>query len=51
MKVLIFGWEFPPNISVGLGTACRGLTKGLASFEDIELTFALYKVYGNEKVS
>ena len=30
MKVLMLGWEFPPYISGGLGTACYGLTKGLA---------------------
>jgi glycosyltransferase involved in cell wall biosynthesis len=48
MKVLMFGWEFPPNISGGLGTACYGLTKGLKSFEDVDLTFVVPKVYGNE---
>jgi glycogen synthase len=30
MKVLMFGWEFPPHISGGLGTACFGLTQSLA---------------------
>ena len=29
MNVLMFGWEFPPFNSGGLGTACEGLTKGL----------------------
>lgn len=29
MKVLMFGWEFPPHISGGLGTACYGLTHAL----------------------
>jgi glycogen(starch) synthase len=29
MKVLMLGWEFPPFISGGLGTACFGLTRGL----------------------
>lgn len=29
MKVLMFGWEYPPFISGGLGTACFGLTQGL----------------------
>jgi glycosyltransferase involved in cell wall biosynthesis len=48
MKVLMFGWEFPPHISGGLGTACYGLTKGLASFDDVDLTFVVPKVYGNE---
>ena len=28
MKILMFGWEFPPHISGGLGTACYGLVKG-----------------------
>jgi glycogen(starch) synthase len=48
MKVLMFGWEFPPNISGGLGTACYGLTKGLTSFDDVDLTFVVPRVYGNE---
>ncbi len=26
----MFGWEFPPHIAGGLGTACYGLTRGLA---------------------
>ncbi len=30
VKVLMFGWEFPPLSSGGLGTATYGLTKGLA---------------------
>ncbi len=30
MRVLMFGWEFPPHISGGLGTACYGLTRALA---------------------
>jgi glycosyltransferase involved in cell wall biosynthesis len=29
MKVFMLGWEFPPHISGGLGTACHGLTRGL----------------------
>ena len=29
-RVLMFGWEFPPHIAGGLGTACLGLTRGLA---------------------
>jgi len=40
MKVLMFGWEFPPLSSGGLGTACYGLTKGL-SRKGIEITFVL----------
>ena len=30
MRVLMFGWEFPPHIAGGLGTACYGMTRGLA---------------------
>jgi glycosyltransferase involved in cell wall biosynthesis len=48
MKVLMFGWEFPPHISGGLGTACYGLTKGLSGFDDIEVTFVVPKAYGDE---
>lgn len=48
MKVLMFGWEFPPHISGGLGTACYGLTKGLASFDDIDIQFVVPKAYGDE---
>ncbi len=40
MKVLMFGWEFPPMSSGGLGTACYGLTKALG-MKGIEVTFVL----------
>ncbi len=43
MKILMFGWEFPPEISGGLGTACHGLCQGLSDCEDIELTFVCPK--------
>jgi len=29
MRVLMFGWEFPPVVSGGLGTACYGITKAM----------------------
>ena len=48
MKVLMFGWEFPPHISGGLGTASYGLTKGLTEFDDIEVIFVVPKAYGDE---
>ncbi len=51
MKVLMFGWEFPPHISGGLGTACFGLTKGLASLKDIEVIFVVPKEFGDENPS
>lgn len=40
MKILMFGWEFPPYASGGLGTACYGLTKSLSKL-DTEITFVL----------
>ncbi len=48
MKVLMFGWEFPPHISGGLGTACYGLTKGMASYPDMEILFVVPKAFGDE---
>ena len=51
MRVLMFGWEFPPHISGGLGTACYGLTKGLAELNDIDITFVVPKVFGDEDLS
>ena len=36
----MFGWEFPPYSSGGLGTACYGLTKGL-SHNNIDITFVV----------
>jgi glycosyltransferase involved in cell wall biosynthesis len=49
MKILMFGWEFPPHISGGLGTACQGLAKGLSGLPDIQLTFVVPKSWGDEK--
>ncbi len=40
MKVLMFGWEFPPFISGGLGIACYGLSKGLAE-NNVHVKFVL----------
>lgn len=44
----MFGWEFPPHISGGLGTACYGLTRGLAQCDDVEVLFVVPKAYGDE---
>jgi glycogen(starch) synthase len=46
MKVLMFGWEFPPNNRGGLGTACYGLTKGLSN-KGADITFVLPKGASN----
>ena len=51
MKVLMFGWEFPPHISGGLGTACYGLTKGMTLLPDLEILFVVPKVFGDEDKS
>ena len=48
MKALMFGWEFPPHILGGLGTASYGLTKGMAECGDIDITFVIPKPYGDE---
>jgi len=40
MRILMFGWEFPPRISGGLGTACFGMTKALAGLGH-QITFVL----------
>lgn len=47
MRVLMFGWEFPPHIAGGLGTACYGLTKGLAK-NNVDVTFVMPRAYGDE---
>ncbi len=51
MKVLMFGWEFPPHISGGLGTACFGLTKGLAKLNQVDVIFIVPKAFGDEEQS
>jgi glycosyltransferase involved in cell wall biosynthesis len=51
MRVLMFGWEFPPHISGGLGTACYGLTKGLSYFDDMDILFVVPKAFGDEDQS
>jgi glycosyltransferase involved in cell wall biosynthesis len=40
MRILMFGWEFPPRMSGGLGTACFGMTKALAGLGH-QITFVL----------
>ncbi len=50
MKVLMFGWEFPPHISGGLGTACFGLTKAMSK-QDVKLKFVVPKTFGKEDQS
>ncbi|MCP3903158.1 MAG: glycosyltransferase [Planctomycetes bacterium] len=40
MHVLMLGWEFPPFITGGLGTACHGLTRALDQ-RGVRVTFVL----------
>ena len=40
MRVLMLGWEFPPFITGGLGTACYGLTRALDK-QGVEVLFVL----------
>ncbi|MBD5237433.1 MAG: glycosyltransferase [Bacteroidales bacterium] len=45
----MFGWEFPPHILGGLGTASYGLTKGMFNNGDMDITFVIPKPYGDEE--
>jgi len=40
MKILMFGWEFPPFNSGGLGTACYGITKAMSK-KGFKINFVL----------
>ena len=46
----MFGWEFPPHITGGLGTACFGITKGLAK-HNVDIIFVVPKIFGDEDQS
>lgn len=50
MRVLMFGWEFPPHIAGGLGTACYGIVKGLA-YNGVETIFVMPSASGDEDQS
>ena len=50
MRVLMFGWEFPPHIAGGLGTACEGIVKGLAH-NGVEVLFVMPSASGDEDQS
>lgn len=43
----MLGWEYPPHISGGLGTACEGLTRSLARL-GVEITFVVPHLFGDE---
>ena len=49
MKVLMFGWEFPPKIYGGLAVATYGIIKGLSVQGDVETTLCMPKPCGDEE--
>jgi len=51
MKALMFGWEFPPHILGGLGTASFGLIRGMSQQPDMDITFVMPKPWGDEDQS
>lgn len=51
MKALMYGWEFPPHILGGLGTASFGLIKGMSLQTDMDITFVMPKPWGDEDQS
>ena len=46
----MLGWEFPPHISGGLGTACRGIANGLAE-RAANVVFVAPRLFGDEEES
>ena len=50
LRVLMLGWEFPPFITGGLGTACYGLTRALDR-QNVEVTFVLPKTVPADSAS
>ncbi|MEI8055155.1 MAG: glycosyltransferase [bacterium] len=49
IKVLMYGWEFPPRISGGLGVACYAIVKELAK-RNIDLTLILPQTVANSDI-
>ena len=49
MRVLMLGWEFPPLITGGLGTACAGLTRALVD-QGVEIDFVLPRPVASAQV-
>ncbi len=43
----MLGWEYPPRISGGLGTACRGIVRALSA-RGVEVLFVLPRAFGDE---
>ena len=49
MKVLMFGWEFPPKIYGGLAVATYGITNGLSHIPGVETTLCMPRPCGEEE--
>lgn len=43
----MLGWEYPPHIAGGLGTACEGLTSALAK-QGLQIHFVVPQLFGDE---
>jgi len=50
VRILMLGWEFPPFISGGLGTACQGLTRAMGDL-GMEIVFVLPMLVTRHPVS
>ncbi|RMD81245.1 MAG: hypothetical protein D6820_05460, partial [Lentisphaerae bacterium] len=48
MKVLMFGWEFPPVISGGLGIACHGIVQGMTK-QGVQVNFVLPHIQNKQQ--
>ena len=48
MKVLMFGWEYPPHVFGGLATANYGISEGLKAQGDMDITLCLPHPFGDE---
>ncbi|WP_426212363.1 glycosyltransferase family 4 protein [Massilia sp. TWP1-3-3] len=49
MNILMMGWELPPYISGGLGTACAGILKCLNENTDLDIQYLIPHVKGAEE--
>jgi glycosyltransferase involved in cell wall biosynthesis len=46
-RILMFGWEFPPHNSGGLGVACQGLVRALSK-QGVGVTFVLPRKFSTD---
>lgn len=51
MRILMFGWEYPPHVYGGLATANFGITEGLHAQGDLDITLCLPHPFGDEDSS